>query len=491
MSRTGTGTRLVDAYPWARDQWADDPDLLLTINVSSPTKVKWRCPEGHEFVETPPVRVGNQAWKRGQIDACPYCLRQRYFVTYRCGHTQEYRASSAEETPERHAAAAQADCYPCRPKPPPGEVFGTPENRAAWREAHPLPSSGLTPGDVQQARNTVTSVIEEKVRDAVRAAGHKVPKGKMAVLCHHPNPEYNVLSLTPDIVLVKHKIAIEVDPCGTSDYGHTHTGQEDEDHARNELLQAVGWAVIRLRLGASDGAQIGDRDVVVESTSFTKDAEAALREAIDDKIADRPAQVRLVKKKPAGAKPQRRSTVVNIRSVDYTYDGHYFTWFPSLDSPDKYRLRLCVGGRYLYTDTNRRDNFFIAEVGLHEVPRREWRKNLEVAMKGKDPVDLGTTRWPWGDALIEAVNGHPDGQTIVGDCWTNIDMIEHSFTTNADTLAHCDPSTLSTQDGTPVVRLHPAAIDLGYRFASLELLTGYKGPYQRIVIIREPDGRTD
>lgn len=111
--------------------------------------------------------------------------------------------------------------------------------------------------------NDETSVIEEKVRNAVRAAGYKVPKVKMAVLFHHPNPNYNVLPITPDLVLVKHKIAIEVDPLGDTQRYFSHRGKEKE---------------------------------VVESSGFTKDAQAALCEAIEDKIANRRAKVRVVKK---------------------------------------------------------------------------------------------------------------------------------------------------------------------------------------------------
>lgn len=33
------GTRLIEAHPLADDQWADDLELLQTINVTSPKKV--------------------------------------------------------------------------------------------------------------------------------------------------------------------------------------------------------------------------------------------------------------------------------------------------------------------------------------------------------------------------------------------------------------------------------------------------------------------
>lgn len=477
------GTRLVDAHPWAADQWADDPDLLHTINVSSPQKVLWRCAEGHEFTDSPNVRVGKPQWKRGQIDACPYCLRHRYVVTFRCGHTREYRASSAEETPERHSRAAQTDCSRCRPQQ---EVYGTPEQQAAWRETHPLPSAGLVPGDVQQARSTVTSAIEEKVREAVRAGGYKVPKVKLAVLCHHPDPKFNVLSITPDIVLVKHKIAIEVDPLGDSRYP-THTGAEGEDRARNELLEAVGWTVIRLRLGGTKGSHIGSRDVVVEWSGFTQAAQVALIEAIDDKIANRRAKVRVVAKGKTPAKAQRRSTVVNIAPDRYSDDGHHFKWFPTPQAATPERMRLCANGRYLYRSSPD-EHGFVAEVGLHEVPLNQWRDRLTTFLQTLNSGQAPGTKWPWGDTLLIPAGAHHDSQPIIDDCErrTSIDKAAFQFTTNCDEIATWDPATVGTIEQTPIVSLAPEAVSAGYRIVAVELLRGYRGAYQRITITRLP-----
>ena len=343
------GTRLIEAHPWAADQWADDCELLATINVSSPNKVLWRCADGHEFTESVHTRISFQGGKGGQVDACPFCLGHRYLVKFRCGHTREYRASSAENYPGRHEKAALVDCDRCRPQ---DEVWGAPEHTAKkdriWKAAHPLPSAGLTPGEVIESTNPITSGIEETVRDALRAAGYEIPKVKMAVLCHHPNPDFHVLSITPDIVLDKHKIAIEVDPCDAARRYGTHAGQEEKDRTRNALLEAVGWTVIRLRLGAKEGANIGGRDVVVESSGFTKGAQAALVDAIEDKIANRLAEARIVKKGKTPAKAQRRSTVANIGPNRYASDGHYFKWFPNLDQPVGQQMRLCMNGRYLY-----------------------------------------------------------------------------------------------------------------------------------------------
>jgi hypothetical protein len=482
------GTRLIDAHPWVAAQWADDPELLHTINVSSPQKVLWRCADGHEFTDSPHIRIGKPQWKRGQIDACPYCLRHRYVVTFRCGHTREYRASSAEETPERHARAAEADCRRCRPQE---EVYGSPEQKVAWRETHPLPSAGLVPGDVQQARNTVTSAIEEKVRETVRSAGYKVPKVKMAVLCHHPNPEFNVLSITPDIVLVEHKIAIEVDPLSNTRRYPTHTGAEDKDRARNGLMEAVGWTVIRLRLGGSEGSHIGSRDVVVESSGFTQAAQIALIEAIEDKIASRRAKVRVVKKGKTPTKAQRRSAVVNIGPNRYADDGHHFKWFPNPEASMPEPMRLCANGRYLYR-SSLDEAGFVAEVGLHEVPREEWRDRLATFLEGFDLTGAGGTKWPWGDTLLVAAGSHHGSKIIIDDCEyrTSIDKAALYFTTNCDQIATWNADCIGTSDQTPIVSLAPEAVAIGYRIVAVELLRGYRGAYQRITITRQPADAT-
>jgi hypothetical protein len=58
------------------------------------------------------------------------------------------------------------------------------------------------------------------------------------------------------------RLAIEVDPCspvrlhGSSHHAAT---EFEKDRIRNSLLGAVGWTVLRVRLGATEGMHIGDR----------------------------------------------------------------------------------------------------------------------------------------------------------------------------------------------------------------------------------------
>jgi len=87
---------------------------------------------------------------------------------------------------------------------------------------------------------------------------------------------HRLMTLTPDIALVAHRIDVEVDPCGASSRGYSHRGEEERDASRNALMAEAGWTVIRLRLGAAECMSIGPCDVVVESGSFTQAASRAL-----------------------------------------------------------------------------------------------------------------------------------------------------------------------------------------------------------------------
>lgn len=264
------------------------------------------------------------------------------------------------------------------------------------------PQPGKTFGDVMPLRNHEASAIERGVKTFLKERGF--PSRKQAVLVHHPNPKWKYLMLHPDICMEEYRLAIEVDPCGLEPQrGSTHRGKEDEDRLRNDLLAAVGWTVIRLRLGAAEGMHIGPRDVVVESSTFTKAAQAALVEAVEDFRADRPAVVRLVPKSLIPRAPaRRRAQVANISVRNYADDGHTFWWYPTLEPETKrITLRLAMSGRYLYTHD---DGLFVDEVGLHEVSPDHWRQRLTETLQGRDPATLGTTKWPWGETLLTVGN---------------------------------------------------------------------------------------
>lgn len=353
------------------------------------------------------------------------------------------------------------------------------------------PPSGPTYGDVVSATSRPTSKVEDSVKEFLRDVGFRVAKGPMGVVCHHPDQGRHSLTLTPDIVLREHWLAIEVDPCSPAgNRGFTHAGQEEKDRLRNDLLAAVGWTVIRLRLGAAEGAHIGEGDVVVESSGFTKAAQTALLEAVEDHVAQRPARVRVVSKGKSPTAAKRRSHVVNIGLDPYSDDTYWFTWYPDLDSAESHKCRLAADGRYLYRPQGR-GYAFVAEVGLHEVDRADWRARLTDYLSGQTPADLtGTTKWPWGETLVLAADvDDPVAADIVSASdheKQTIDRIDFWFTVSGDFVAEWDPDALLREDGTPLVMMHPEAVAAGYRFAGVTLDHGYRGPYQRITIARAP-----
>ncbi|RNM11876.1 hypothetical protein EFL26_22330 [Nocardioides pocheonensis] len=311
----------------------------------------------------------------------------------------------------------------------------------------------------------------------------------MGVVCHHPDERGRSLTLTPDIVLRELWLAIEVDPCGpVGSHGYSHAGAEEKDRTRNALLAAVGWTVIRLRLGATEGAQIGERDLIIESSGFTRAAQTALLEAIEDYRQERPPRVRVVPKGKTPATAARRSHVVNIGLDRYSDDTYWFTWYPVLDEAENHKYRLAADGRYLYARTGR-GSAFVAEVGLHQVDRADWRARLTDYLADKTPASLrGTTKWPWGDTLlIPALPDDQVGNEIIRASdheKQTIDRIEFWFTISGDSIGGWTSDALRRADETPIVTIHPAAAALGYRFVEVTLDRGHRGSYQRITVSR-------
>lgn len=76
------------------------------------------------------------------------------------------------------------------------------------------PSPDRTFGDVVPTRSQADSKIEAQVRTFLGEQGYPVPRDRLGVLCHHTDPKWPFLTLTPDVVLAELRLAIEVDPCG-------------------------------------------------------------------------------------------------------------------------------------------------------------------------------------------------------------------------------------------------------------------------------------
>ncbi|MEE6296866.1 hypothetical protein [Georgenia wangjunii] len=348
-----------------------------------------------------------------------------------------------------------------------------------------VPVEEATIGDLRPSHHDVTSEVERAVRQLVKDAGFALPRNRMAVVCRHPDKDYFYLLLTPDLLLVEHKIAIEVDPCNPVPDGRffTHRGAEQKDRLRNELLAEAGWSVIRIRLGANKGMHIGPRDVIVESSTVTKAAAAAVLEAVDDAVHDRPAHVRLVKKGKTPTRAGRRSHVANIGKFKYSDDGHIFTWYPDLEDPKGIKLRLSMGGRYM-CDHYSRERAVIAEAGLHEIAREQWKDRLTELLSEVGPPPWTTTKWPWGETLLVPQDGQPADVVTACERKATIDDIVIAFTVSGSNLAGYDAAGLYSADESPVALLHKDASAVGYRIERVVGHSGRYGGYHEVVISR-------
>lgn len=339
------------------------------------------------------------------------------------------------------------------------------------------------------AGNSVTSKVEEEVCTFLRESGYQVPETKLAIWCRHPQRLARFLALTPDIALVEHKLAIEVDPCApisSGSRGATHLGAEEEDLLRNDLMVEAGWTVVRLRLGGLQGSQIGDRDVVCESSSLTAAGKSALLETLREFIDNAPAKVRFVPKadRSKAKKPTRHASVLRINEFQYADDGHIFSWYPSLDSERKRYMRLAMNGRFLYD--YEKESSFVCEVGLHKLPRKEWAAHLTLVLAQLSPTVRGSGKFPWGESLFVAVGDEGAATQIITDAGYKgtIDVSSYGFSTWADGVSSSDGIQILDAQERTIVRLHEQAVELGYFIESLVACDSRRGPYSRVEISR-------
>lgn len=325
-------------------------------------------------------------------------------------------------------------------------------------------------GTVVQSRSTAVSKTEEQVRNRLVAAGLSVHKGRSAIQCGFEPSRSNYPLLTPDILISKTKVCVEVDS------GFTHAGMEGRDTTRNALLADVGWQVVRLRLGGL--APIGEHDVVVEAQVASLEAISALVEAVADAVAGRPGTVRrITKKKIAESRPV--SKLGAMAAHKYYDNAFYVSW--SINGT-VLRLVAMDSGRYLARATGQEAPRFVRHLGLDEVPRKKWRTTLLPILEGMtlDQFEPVAT-FPWGEQIFV---GEQASAVLLSHKF-HLGVPEWSTTANIEGFDSWAPTSISAR-GKVVVELHPAAVTDGWRFTSVVSKSGYRGPYQRIDIERAP-----
>jgi very-short-patch-repair endonuclease len=316
----------VGAY---RDAWARYPVLirqyhadlnhgiLLTqIPPAAEVLLLWVCDAGHRFAATPQEQRSRPGGSRRRSTWCPECAalavprRGPVAATpgvYACGHPLDPRAIHL--TPgERCRLCERLDHAPVTREEllelvAPGRRAALaaetrPEARYSW--ACPVGHGGYeaTVEKLIEGRRCVicrharagadavavgeafvsrwapkpASAVEADLRQRL-AARLQLDFGLNAVKV--ARPFFQHVEVWPDFVLAELRVAIEYDTVGRD--GLEHVGRrEDVDRRKDRLLRAVGWEVIRLRIGALQ--PLGPHDLVAPGMS------AALIERIVDEL---------------------------------------------------------------------------------------------------------------------------------------------------------------------------------------------------------------
>jgi hypothetical protein len=429
----------------------DDENLFgpKDIPASSPVKVRWVCKQGHRFVESAVVQCGAvSGWRRqaGGSRACLTCLgeQEHGWVRLQCGH----------EVIAKPGAENMAMCRPCR-------TASFAARKTATGPKYPI-------GTVIQSRNLTTSQMEQRVRDKLIAAGFAVHKGRSAIQCGHEPQRNNFPILTPDILISKSKVCVEVDPA------HTHVGKEKDDRTRNQLLAAAGWQVVRLRIGGL--GPVGEHDVVAESESVTNEAVDALASAVADAVAGRPGTIRRIAKK-APIAVRQKSRLGAIAEHKFYENAFYVSW--QLNSGRVQRMVAMDHGRYLAISEGWDPPQFICHLGLDELPRNQWRTALqEILAQMSDTDFVPRSRFPWGDELFigeqaSTVRVHPKFY-LGAPAW--------ELTANI-VGANVFSETAICADRDIQAELHPEVVQRGWRIAAVGQCTGKYGDYQEIQLL--------
>lgn len=157
-----------------------------------------------------------------------------------------------------YGVARGYDCHPC------------------WKRRQ---SAGFdTPvGEVLKVdRYLPTSKLEQQVRHHL-SLSHPVADPLVANAVSTDGFLFNRGEVTPDILIVDGRVAVEVDSPGRHGRGHRGT-REDADRLKDAALVGAGWSVVRLRLGGLESLDSATVNVCAQGP--TQDALTRLDEAV-------------------------------------------------------------------------------------------------------------------------------------------------------------------------------------------------------------------
>ena len=137
-------------------------------------------------------------------------------------------------------------------------------------------------GDLFADGSTATSKTEKRVLESLHRHGYRTLPSSTRILipevATRPDGESQgkkgaTRMFTPDIMLLNKKVIVEVDPI------HWHGGEERiiHDLERNMGYSALGYAVVRVRIGWADQpySRLGPFDVVTHEQDYDADRHAA------------------------------------------------------------------------------------------------------------------------------------------------------------------------------------------------------------------------
>lgn len=128
------------------------------------------------------------------------------------------------------------------------------------------------PGDLFADGSTATSKTEQKVRDTIEKAGYRLYPPSTRVYTPSDGDGKNH-RYTPDIMLKKPKLIVEVDP----HFWHGDNDRIAHDIDRNRMYARMGYAIVRVRIAGT--LALSPNDVVLGQGDFepARDGAALLR----------------------------------------------------------------------------------------------------------------------------------------------------------------------------------------------------------------------
>lgn len=117
------------------------------------------------------------------------------------------------------------------------------------------------PGELFADGSTATSKTEKKVRKAIEDAGFRLYPASTRI--YTPADAEGVRhKYTPDILLKKPKMVVEVDP----HFWHGDTDKIAHDIDRNVMYSRMGYTIVRVRIGGTQA--LSPNDVVIPAGDF-------------------------------------------------------------------------------------------------------------------------------------------------------------------------------------------------------------------------------